>query len=57
MNETLIEQAQRIRLNARLNEDFRAEDNDIACYLVNRSPSINFELNAPKEVYSDYPAN
>ena len=42
--------------NAQLLKSFWAEATSIACYLINRSPSIAIEAKTPQEVWSGSPA-
>jgi len=52
MNRTLCERARSMRLHANLSKDFWAEAVDLACYLVNISPSSALELKTPQEVWT-----
>ncbi|KAI4311917.1 hypothetical protein MLD38_036781 [Melastoma candidum] len=58
MNQTLMQRAQCMRLNARLPKEFWAEAVNTACYLVNTSPSTAIDCKTRQEVWygtsSDY---
>ena len=43
--------------NTKLTNDFWVEVVNIACYLVNRSPSTTLELKTPNEVWSSTPSD
>ena len=43
--------------NARLKKDFWVESVNMACYLINRSPSTALECKTPFEVWSGTPAD
>jgi len=50
MNQTLLQRARCMRLNAGLSKEFWAEVVNTAVYLVNRSPSTAIDLKTPQEV-------
>ena len=52
MNRTLVERARSLRLTSGLDRIFWAEALDMACYLVNRSPSKAVDLQIPEELWS-----
>eukprot|EP00253_Pinus_taeda_P025415 PITA_25415 len=52
MNQTLMERARSMINNANLQKDLWAEAVSIACYLVNRSPSVAINCKIPEEVWS-----
>ncbi|GJR53654.1 transposable element [Tanacetum coccineum] len=57
MNRTLLEKAWCMLSNAGLPNIFWAEAVNIACYLVNRSPSTMIDFKNPVEKWSGTPAN
>jgi transposase InsO family protein len=57
MNMTLLERARSMLSNANLQQELRVEAVTTACYLVNRSPSIEIECNIPEEVWKGHPCN
>ena len=57
MNRTLLEKARCMLSNAGLGKEFWAEAINMACYLVNRSPSTAIECKTPYEVWSGTRAN
>jgi hypothetical protein len=52
MNQTLMERARSMINNANLQKELWAEAVSIACYLVNRSPSVAINCKIPEEVWS-----
>ena len=56
MNRTLLERARCMLSNCGLSKDFWSEAINMACYLVNRSPSTAIECKTPFEVWSGAPA-
>ena len=58
MNQTLMERARSMINNANLQKDLWVEVVSTACYLVNRSPSVEINCQIPEEVwtgqYCDY---
>ncbi len=57
MNQTLLQRARCMRLNANLPKQFWAEAVNTATYLVNRSPSTAIDLKTPQEVWYGKPSN
>ena len=57
MNKTLLEKTRCMLSNCGLSKDFLAEAINMACYLVNRSPSIAIECKTPVEVWSGAPVD
>ena len=57
MNRTLLERARCVLSNAGLSKCFWVEAVNIACYLLNRSPSIAIDFKTPEEVWSGTPTN
>jgi len=57
MNRTLLERARCMLSTANLSKDFWAEAINMACYVVNRSPSTAIECKTPVEVWFGTPAN
>ena len=57
MNRTIISRARCMLSNARMNRHFWAEAANVACYLINRSPSISLNKKTPIEVWSGMPAD
>ena len=57
MNRTLMEKVHCMLSNANLSKEFQAEAVNMACYLVNHSPSTAIECKTPFEVWSGAPAN
>jgi hypothetical protein len=55
MNRTLLERMRCLLSNAGLSRDFWAEVVNIACYLVNRSPSTSIDCKTPYEVWFGTP--
>ena len=52
MNRTLMEKARSMLSGTGLGQEFWAEAVEIACYLVNRSPSSVLEDKTPHEVWT-----
>jgi hypothetical protein len=57
MNMTLLERAHCMLSNARLSKNFWTEAINIACYLVNRSPSTSIDCKTPYKVWSNTPVD
>ncbi|OMO73383.1 Integrase, catalytic core [Corchorus capsularis] len=57
MNQTVLQRARCMRLNAGLSKKFWAEAVNIAAYLANRSPSTAIDLKTPQEVWYDKPSD
>ena len=53
MNNTLMERARSMLSGVGLGQEFWAEAEDTACYLVNRSPSSAMEDKTPKDVWTN----
>lgn len=52
MNQTLVQRARCMRIDAGLSKKFWAEAVNTAAYLVNRSPSTAIDFKTPQEVWS-----
>lgn len=52
MNKTLIERARSMINNANMQKELWAEAISIACYLVNKSPSVAINCKIPEEIWS-----
>ncbi|RVW33033.1 Retrovirus-related Pol polyprotein from transposon TNT 1-94 [Vitis vinifera] len=57
MNQTLVQRARCMRIDAGLSKKFWAEAVNTAAYLVNRSPSTAIDFKTPQEVWSGKPSN
>ena len=57
MNRTLLKRARCLLSNVRLSRDFWAKAVNIACYLVNRSPSTAIDCKTPYEVLFGTPVD
>ncbi|KAL6333048.1 hypothetical protein AAG906_022717 [Vitis piasezkii] len=57
MNQTLVQRARCMRIDAGLSKNFWAEAVNTAAYLVNRSPSTAIDFKTPQEVWSGKPSN
>ncbi|GKD09664.1 gag-pol polyprotein [Tanacetum coccineum] len=57
MNRTLLERARAMLAIASLGKLFWAKAANIACYVINRSPSIAVELKTPMEMWTGRPVN
>lgn len=57
MNKTLLERARCMLSNAGLSKEFWAEVVNMACYLVNWSPSTAIELQTLVDVWSGTPTD
>ena len=57
MNRTLLERARSMRLNAGLSKRFWAEAVNMACFLINRSPSKAIDCKIPEEVWTGKPVD
>ncbi|KAG8474336.1 hypothetical protein CXB51_034001 [Gossypium anomalum] len=57
INRTIMEKVRCMLSNANLPKSFWAEVASIACFLINRSPSVAIEKKTPQEVWSGNPAN
>jgi transposase InsO family protein len=57
MNKTLLERTRAMLKAAGLGKPFWAETVNIACYVINRSPSTAIKLKIPKEMWTGKPAN
>jgi transposase InsO family protein len=57
MNRTVLERARSMLSNANLQQELWEETVTIACYLVNRSPSITIECKILEEVWKGHPCN
>ncbi|KAK0597651.1 hypothetical protein LWI29_027264 [Acer saccharum] len=57
MNRTLAERIRAMLRIAGLSNSFWAEAAKIACYVINRSPSIAIELKTPMEIWTGKPAD
>ncbi|RVW64151.1 Retrovirus-related Pol polyprotein from transposon TNT 1-94 [Vitis vinifera] len=57
MNQTLVQRARCMRIDAGLSKKFWVEAVNTAAYLVNRSPSTAIDFKTPQEVWSGKPSN
>ncbi|KAG8489524.1 hypothetical protein CXB51_017540 [Gossypium anomalum] len=57
MNKTIMEKVRCMLSNVNLPKSFWAEVASIACFLINRSPSVTIEKKTPQEVWSGNPTN
>ena len=57
MNQTLVQRARCMRIDAGLSKQFWVEAVNTAAYLVNKSPSTAIDFKTPQEVWSGKPSN
>ena len=57
MNQTLVQRARCMRIDAGLSKQFWAEAVNTAAYLVNRSSSTAIDFKTPQEVWSGKSSN
>ena len=53
MNKTIAERARFMRLNARLPKAFWVEAVNMACFIINRSPSVALDGKVAEEVWTE----